>query len=112
MATGQPAEEEDGLDEGILDEGRHLTPIDDLASPEDDYFLGLEYTKDQAEEIVVSPPRPPAMEFTFTRPAADVGPLPQPATPAVMEPPAQLVKLRPNYQMRPKGTCLIELPLT
>ena len=32
MACGQPANEEDSLVEGILDEGGHLTPIDDLAS--------------------------------------------------------------------------------
>ena len=62
--------------------------------------------------MVMSPPRPPATEFTFTRPAADARPLPQPTTPAVMEPPAQPVKLRPNYQMGPKGACLMELPLT
>ena len=76
MAAGQPAKEENSLNEGILDEGGHLTPIDELASPEDDYFLGLEYTEDQAEEMVMSPPRLLTPEFTFARPAADVRPLP------------------------------------
>ena len=76
MATGQSAQEEDGLDEGILDEGGHLTPIDNLASPEDDYFLGLKYIEDQAEEMVMSPPRLLTPEFTFARPAADVRPPP------------------------------------
>ena len=85
MTCGQPADEEDSLDEGILDEGGHLMPTDDLALPEDDYLLGLEYTEDKAEEMVMSPPRPSATEFIFTKPAADVRPLLQPATPAVIE---------------------------
>ena len=47
------AEDEDSLNKGTLDEGRHLT----LATPEDNYFLGLKYTEDQTEEMVMSPPR-------------------------------------------------------
>ena len=76
MATGQPAVEEDSLDEGILDEGRHLTPIDNLASSEDNYFLVLKYTEDKAEEMVMSSPRLLTPEFTFATPAADVRLLP------------------------------------
>ena len=35
VAHDQPGEDDDSLDEGILGEGGQLTPIDDLASPED-----------------------------------------------------------------------------
>ena len=40
-AGDHSAEDDDSLDEWILDEGGQLTPIDDLASPEDSYFLRL-----------------------------------------------------------------------
>ena len=50
-----------------------MTPIDDLASPEDSYFLGFEYTDEQTEKMVLSPPRPLEKEFTF-EPAADTWP--------------------------------------
>ena len=43
-AGDQSAEDEDSLSKGILDEGRQMTPIDDLASPEGSYFLVVEYT--------------------------------------------------------------------
>ena len=43
-ARDQSAEDEDSLNEGILDEGGEMTPIDNLASPEDSYFLGFDYT--------------------------------------------------------------------
>ena len=113
-AHDQPAEDEDSLDEGILDKGGQLTPIDDLASPEDSYFLGFEYMDEQADEMVLSPPPPPRLleKFTFAKPATEVRSPPQPATPAVMGPLAQPVKVKPNYQLLPKGTCLIEPPLT
>ena len=56
-ATGdQPAEDDDSLVGGILDEGEQMTPLDDLASPEDSYFLGFEYTDEQTEKMVLSPP--------------------------------------------------------
>ena len=45
-ACNQPSDDDDSLDEGILDEGGQLTPIDDLASPEDSYFLEFECTGD------------------------------------------------------------------
>ena len=35
VAHDQLGKDDDSLDEGILDEGGQLTPIDDLASPED-----------------------------------------------------------------------------
>ena len=54
-AHDQSAEDSDSLDKGILDQGRQLTPIDDLASPEDSYFLGFEYTDGQADKMVLSP---------------------------------------------------------
>ena len=111
-AHNQPAEDDDSLDKGILDEGGQLTPIDDLASPEDSYFLGFEYTGEQADKMVLSPPRPLEKEFTFAKPAAGIRPPPQPATSAVMELLAQWVKVKPNYQLLPKGTCLIEPTLT
>ena len=38
-ACNQPSDDDDSFDEGILAEGGQLTPIDDLASPEDSYFL-------------------------------------------------------------------------
>ena len=57
-ATGdQPAEDDDSLDEGILDEGGQMMPMDDLASPEDSYFLGFEYTDEQTDKMVLSPPQ-------------------------------------------------------
>ena len=56
IACGQLADDDDSLDKGILDEGRQLTPIDDLASPEDLYFLEFECTGGQAEKMVQSPP--------------------------------------------------------
>ena len=62
--------------------------------------------------MVLSPSRPLAGEFTFAKLAADARPLPNPATPAVVEPPAQLVMVKPNYQLRPKGTCMMGPPLT
>ena len=96
-AHDQPAEDDDSLDEEILDEGRQLTPIDDLASPEDSYFLGFEYTGEQADRMVLFPPRQLEKEFTFAKPAAGVRPPPQPKTPAVMESLAQSVKVKPNY---------------
>ena len=111
-ARDQPAEDDDSLDKGILDEGGQLTPIDDLVSPEDSYFLGFEYTDKEADKMVLSPCRPLEKEFTFAKPATDVRPPPRPATPAVMGPLAQPVKVKPNYQLLPKGTCLIQPPLT
>ena len=45
-------------DDDSLEEDRQLTPIDDLASPEDSYFLEFECTGGQAEKMVLSPPRP------------------------------------------------------
>ena len=53
-AHDQPAKDDDSLDEGILDKGGQLTPIDDLASPEDSHFLGFEYTGEQADKMVLS----------------------------------------------------------
>ena len=108
----EAAEDDDSLDKGILDEGRWLTPISNLVSPEDSYLLGFEYTDEQTGEMVLSPPRLLVKGFTFAKPAADVRPPPRPATPATMEPLAQPVMVKPNYQLRPKGTCLMELPLT
>ena len=59
-AGNQPAEDNDSLDEGILDEGRQLTPIDNLASPEDSYFLGFEYTEmNRLTRWSCLPPPPP-----------------------------------------------------
>ena len=52
----QPAEDDDSLDKGILDEGRQLTPIDDLVSTEDSYFLGFEYADEKADKMVLSLP--------------------------------------------------------
>ena len=45
VAGDHPVEDDDSLDKGILDEGRQLTPINDLASPENSYFLGCEFTE-------------------------------------------------------------------
>ena len=80
--------------------------------PGDSYFLGFEYTDEQADKMVLSPPQPLEREFAFAKPATNIRPPPQPATTAAMEPLAQLVKVKPNYQLLPKGTCLIEPPLT
>ena len=107
IACDQPSDDDDSLDEGILDEGRQLTPIDDLASPEDSYFLEFECTGGQAEKMVLSPPRPQEEEFTFIKPA-----VPRPVMSALMEPITQSMEAKPNYQLMPKGTSLIELPLT
>ena len=81
IAYDQSADDNDSLDKGILDEGRQLTPIAILASPENSYFLEYECTGGQAEKMVLSPPRPQAKEFTFIKPA-----VPRPVTPALMEP--------------------------
>ena len=76
-ARDQSAEDEESLDEGIPDEGGQMTPIDDLVSPEDSYFLGFEYTDEQTDKMVLSPPRPMEKEeFTFAKPAADIRPPP------------------------------------
>ena len=64
-ASNQSANEDDSLDEGILDEGGQLTPIDNLASPEDLYFLEYECPEDQTEKIIMFPPRPQEKGFTF-----------------------------------------------
>ena len=40
-AGDQSAEDKDSLDKGILDEGRQMTPIDNLASPEDSLLLRI-----------------------------------------------------------------------
>ena len=107
IACDQSADDDDSLDKGILDEGRQLTPIDNLASPEDSYFLEFECTGGQVEKMVLSPPRPQEKEFTFIKPA-----VPRPVTPAPMEPITQLMKAKPDFQLMPKGTSLIEPPLT
>ena len=93
--------------EGILDEGRQLTPVDDLASTEDSHFLEFECTGGQAEKMVLYPPRPQVKEFTFVKPA-----VPRPVTPVPMEPITQLMEVKPDYQLMLKGTSLIELLLT
>ena len=89
-----------------------MTPVDDLASPEDSYLLGFKYTDEQTDKMVLSPPRLLEKEFTFAKSAADIRPPPRPATPPVMESLVQPVKIKPNYQLLSRGTCLIELPLT
>ena len=40
--SGPPTEDDDSLDKGVLDKGGQLMPIDDLASPEDEYLLEFE----------------------------------------------------------------------
>ena len=71
-----PVEDDDNIDDEILNAGGQLTPIDDLASPEDSYDLGYEFTDEQAERMLLSPPRPPDKDFTFTKPIMDVRPPP------------------------------------
>ena len=105
IVCDQSAYDDDSLDGGILDEGGQLTPVDDLAFPEDSYFLEFECTGGQAEKMVLSPPRPQEKEFTFIKPA-----VPRPVTPAPMETITQLMKAQLDYQLMPKG--LIELPPT
>ena len=56
-AGDQSAEGKDSLNEGILDEGRQMTPIDDLVSPKDSYFLGFEYINEQTDKMVLSTPQ-------------------------------------------------------
>ena len=75
IACNQPSDDDGSLDEGILDEGGQLTPIDDLASLEDSYFLEFECTGGQAERMVLSFPRQQEEEFTFIKPA-----VPRPVT--------------------------------
>ena len=58
IACDQPSDDDDSLDEGILDKGRQLAPIDDLTSPEDLYFLEFKCTGGQAEKMALSSPRP------------------------------------------------------
>ena len=60
----------------------------------------------QAEKMVLSPPRPQE-EFTFIKPA-----VPRPVTPAPIEPITQSMEAKPNYQLMPRGTSLLEPPLT
>ena len=106
-ACNQPSDDDDSLDKGILDEGRQLTPIDDLATPEDSYFLEFEYTGGQAEKMLLSPSRLQEKEFTFIKPA-----VPRPVSPAPMEPITPSMEAKPDYQLMPKGTSLIEPLLT
>ena len=56
IACNQSADDNDSLDEGILDKGGQLTPLDNLASPEDSYFLEFECTGGQAEKMALFPP--------------------------------------------------------
>ena len=81
IAHDQPSHDDESLDEGILDKGRQLTPVDNLASPKDSYFLEFECTGGQTEKMLLSSPRPQEEEFTFVKPA-----VPRPITPAPMEP--------------------------
>ena len=73
-ARDQSATGEDSLHEGILDEGRQMTPTDNLASSEESYLLGFEYTDEQTDKMVLSPSRLLVKEFTFLKPAADIRP--------------------------------------
>ena len=108
-AHDQLSDDDDSLDEGILDEGGQLTPIDDLAFPEDSYFLEFKCTGCQTEKMFLSPPppKPQEEEFTFIKPAVL-----RPITPAPMEPITPSMEAKPDYQLMPKGTSLIEPPLT
>ena len=77
-AGDQSAEDKDSLNEGILDEGRQMTPIGNLASSENSYFLGFEYIDEQTDKISCSPSPPQLLdkEFAFAKPAADIRPPP------------------------------------
>ena len=110
IVDDQPAE--DNLDDAIQDEGGQLTPTDDLASPEYLYDLSYEFMDEQAERMMISPPRPSAEDNTSAAPSSDVQLPSHPATPAVEEHIPQPPVMELNYQLRPRGICLVELLLT
>ena len=89
-----------------------MTPIDNLASPEDSYDLGYEFTDEQADRMLLSPSKSPTKDFVFTKPSTDIELPTWPPMPNVVESPQQLTVVEPNYQLRPKGICLMEPPLT
>ena len=103
---------EDDLDDVILDAGGQLNPIDDSASPEYSYELSYEFTDEQAERMMMFPPKPLAEDDTSATPSSDVQLPSHPAMPAVEEHVPQPLVIELNYQLRPRGVCLMEPPLT
>ena len=100
----QPSDDNDSLDEGILDKGGQLTPIDDLASPEDSYFLEFKCTGDQTEKMLVSPQTTRRVHLCQTSCTQTNNTCPDGAY--------YTVNGSKTYQSMPKGNSLIELPLT
>ena len=111
-ASENLAGSKEDIDDLLFDKDGQLTPIDDLSLPEDVYLLGYEFTDEQAERMLMSPPRTPAEDFAFIELSADTRAPPQPSKPAMEGALPQLEVVKLNYQMRPKGTYLMEPLLT
>ena len=99
-------EDDDSLDEGVLDEGGKLMPIDDLASLEDKYLLEFECTPRSFEKMTSSPSESQKEEFTFVKLT-----MPASVSPAFWKPISRLPVPEPDYQLMPRGMSLIEPPL-
>ena len=104
--SSTPAEDDDSLDEGVLDEGGQLMPIDDLASPEDKYLLEFECAPRSAEKMIFSPSESQREEFTFAKLT-----LPASVSPAFLRSILRPLVPKPDYQLMPRGMSLIEPPL-
>ena len=104
--SSPPAEDDDSLDEGVLNEGGQLMPIDDLASPEDEYLLEFECGPRSAKEMTFSPSELQREEFTFVKLT-----VPASVSPAFLRPILRPPVPKPDYQLMPRGLSLIEPPL-
>ena len=101
-----PVEDDDSLNEGVLDEDEQLTPIDDLASLEDEYLLEFECALRSVEKMTSSPSESQREEFTFLKLTMPVS-----ASPVFQKPILRLPVPEPDHQLMPRGMSLIEPPL-
>ena len=104
--SGPPAEDDDSLDKGVLDEDGQLTPIDSLASPEDEYLLEFECAPRSVKKMILSPSEFQRQEFTFVKLT-----MPASVSPAFQKPILRPLVPEPDYQLMPRGMSLIEPPL-
>ena len=99
-------EDVDSLDEGVLDKGGQLTPIDDLASLEDEYLQEFECVPRSVEKMTSSPSESQREEFIFIKPT-----IPASVSSAFQKPISRPPVPEPDYQLMPRGMSLIEPPL-
>ena len=97
-----PAEDDDSLDKGVLDEGGQLTPIDNLVSLEDEYLLEFECAPRSVEKMTLSPSESQREEFTFIKLA-----MPASVSMTSQKPISRPPVPEPDYQLMPRGISLI-----